>query len=390
MWAPGVRPDIGEELRSTRVALALAALIIASPAFAPALDRRPDCLGLAIAIDVSGSTRMHGFDQAREAVIDLLGKLRPCDTFSIIPFAEAKLDLRRWELTAETRDRALGEAAAFVRSLRPGGRKGDRYGHWTNLDEGLDAAMLALLREERTARGVVVLITDGISDPDPNHRPVDLDELARRIPSGPFSLYLIDLSGANVAGLDRAQLSEFAASVKPGRPLVIVPLEAAGMLLDPLSRVEEEERRPPRPEPARPGVALLGVAVAIGITLGVAAFLWRRQWGSHGEATGGRRPRRLLVVRANGNERRFGLPVSVTIGGAESDTICVRGARPRELQLEISGGGTGDFRQSGHRGGLYGSRAFTLSNGVSVVARIERLGLGHPGHRYFLGQGVPP
>lgn len=369
--------------------VSLAALLVTPGQAAEILERRPDCLNLVVGLDVSGSMRANGFPEAQEALIVLLRELRPCDSFTIIPFSETKLPDHGGELTAENRERVLREAEAFVRTLRPGGRKGDSYGHWTNLDEGADAVTLALLRQTSALRGVGVLITDGISDPDPIHPPVDLSNLAERLPKGDFSFYMIDISGAEVHGLEPADLGGTPAWAKLGTPLVVVPLEGVARLLPILREMEDRERKtasalqpPPDAIPAesRNWPWALGV---ISVVIGAAfiAVLALRQRGRAGAAA--TQTRRRVVVALGEEERRFEIPIRVTIGGAESDTIRVPRAKPAELVLRVAKDGTGDFRQGNERGGLYGGRSFALSVGAQVSVRIEAaIRPPQPEHRY--------
>ncbi len=365
------------------------AALLATPGLAAEIpERRPDCLNLAVGLDVSGSMRANGFPEAQEALITLLRELRPCDSFTIIPFSETKLPDHRGELTAENRERVLREAEAFVRTLRPGGRKGDSFGHWTNLDEGADAVTLALLRQTSALRGIGCLITDGISDPDPTHPPVDLSKLAERLPKGGFSFYMIDISGAEVRGLEPADLGGTPAWAKSGTPLIVVPLKGGARLLPILRDMEEQERKtasapppPPEaiPEPSRSWPWALGVIPAV-LGAGLIGALALRQRGRAGAAA--TQTRRLVIALGDG-DRRFEIPIRVTIGSAEGDTIRVPRAKPAELVLRVAKDGTGDFRQGKERGGLYGGRSFTLSAGTTVTVRIEAAARPQqPEHRY--------
>lgn len=351
--------------------------------FPPA--QRPDCLCLAIAIDVSGSMRGHGFDQAKEAIVSLLRELRSCDIFYLIPFAEIRLEGFRGELTAGNRDPVLAEAGAFVEALQPGGQREDIYGHYTNLDEGTDAAMLAVLRESGTRKGIVILVTDGVSDPDPLHRPVDLASLAERIPKEGFSLYLIDLSGRQVRGLEPTRIGEFPASSFPKAPLVVIPLQDAGGLLPLLRQVEEKERPAPPPSLARGSSPLPPPALkkarkdsgwpkalwflpipAIVLLAGALALRGRQR---QPDPT---RERQRLRVRVDHQEaQRYDPPITLTLGSGEEDTLRVAKAKPGELTLKVGAGGEGSFCHNGQQGGLYGSRQFVLSDGTRVDVRLE-------------------
>src|SRR5437867_1113409 len=320
-------------------ALAIAAAVFTPAAEAQVLNRRPDCLRVAVPVDVSGSMRPY-FREAQDALLDLLNSLRPCDSFHIIPFSETKLEGLSRELTPENRASVLAEAEAFVRRIRPGGRKGDAYGHWTNLDEGVDAATLALLREDDRRNAMIVLISDGLSDPDPQHKPVDLAELGRRVPRGALNLYLVDLSGHEIAGLERDQIGPFDVGRVANAPVVVIPLqrvEDLRLLLQELEnqgRAEEvqsaqeppsggEREEPPvKLRPLRYGLIWLLPLVMAAIIIVAATFLRRRRHTVEEP----RRPRRVLI-RLDGEERRYGLPATLTIGSGERDDIRVRGAK---------------------------------------------------------------
>lgn len=367
-------------------AFALAGVLLGPAAEGQVLDRRPDCLRVAVAVDVSGSMRQY-FAEAQGALLELLGSLRPCDRFHVIPFAETKLTGLSHELTIETRGTAIAEAESFVRGLRTGGRKGDAYGHYTNLDEGVDAATLVLLREDDGRKGMIVLISDGLSDPDPQHKPVDLAELGRRIPHGAFNLYLVDLSGGAIPGLEQGRIGSFDVGRVANTPVIVIPLRRVEDLrpllheLESQSRAEETQDIVRAPDPVEPRslwyelIWLLPLLTAIAIL----AFLIVRRRGAE---DAGPRTRRLLI-RTDTGEWRYGLPATITIGGGERDAIRVRGAREGELRLRVSPRGDGEFRLNADHGGFFGARQFTLSTGAGVEARVETpVSRVRMGHRY--------
>ena len=77
---------------------------------------------------------------------------------------------------------------------------------------------------------------------------VDLAELGRRVPRGALNLYLVDLSGHEIAGLERDQIGPFDVGRVANAPVVVIPLqrvEDLRLLLQELEnqgRAEEESR----------------------------------------------------------------------------------------------------------------------------------------------------
>lgn len=378
----------------TRILLAVAAslLLLAVPAGAADIrEGRGDCIKIAVPFDLSGSMKPY-LEPARDAVIQMLRTLRPCDVFIVLPFAETRLESFRRELTPGTRDKDLADAETFIRRLRTGGKKGDTFGHYTNLDEGIDAARLALLTETAVARGVIVLISDGLSDPDPQHRPVDRSKLGERVPKDGFNLYLVDLSGTGLADGEQQRIGEFTAAAPSSPAMVVIPITDATRLGELLRQLEQRERAaaapvaaesvvessaadapiapqqpeaPDEPRTISPLWWLLPVPCLLALS-----FVWLRRRKRREEPID---RRRVLHVSVDDREQRHALPAKLTIGGADRDSIRVPGARPRELRLRVDAHGNGSFRQNGTRGLFFGSRDFELSNKVQVRVRAEEL-----------------
>lgn len=203
---------------------------------------------IAFVFDVSGSMRKHGFNRAKEELVEYLRSLPEGTHFWIIPFSENEIEAFEGELTKTNRDAVLKEAESFIEGLEAGGKKGYSYGFFTNIDEGVDAGKLAVLQQPGPGRRSVVLISDGISEPDAYHRPVDVQKLAKKIPDS-VHLYLIDLAGDG--GQLPASWKTSIGSVKgfqaPQSTVVLIPV-AADNLKEMLSQLPVAKKAPTKPK----------------------------------------------------------------------------------------------------------------------------------------------
>ncbi len=171
-------------------------LLSLSLAIAPVIGASDgDTPVVAIGIDISGSMRQHGFKTACAELMKYLHQLKTETHLFIVPFAENDFEPFSATLTPSNRNTVLTEAQAFVNTLRPGGKRGDTWGFKTNIDEGIDACLLLAQGKPGGGKRTVVLISDGISDPDATHEPIDILALARKIPRS-TSIYLVDLSSS--------------------------------------------------------------------------------------------------------------------------------------------------------------------------------------------------
>jgi len=203
----------------------LAPMLLAHIVFAAGADESASYI--AYVIDVSGSMRAHGFERAKQELVASIQALPDGTRFWIIPFSENEMTPFSGELTEPNRAAVLARAEAFVNSLQTGGRRGDSYGHFTNIDEGINAGKLELLQQPGPGKRSVVMISDGISDPDAYHEPVNIQELGKRIPDS-ISLYLIDLTGegGHLPPAWKTSVGSVQGFQVPGSTILLLPCRA--------------------------------------------------------------------------------------------------------------------------------------------------------------------
>jgi hypothetical protein len=83
----------------------------------------------------------------------------------------------------------------------------------------------------------------------------------------------------------------------------------------------------------------------------------------------------MVLVQVGDIQRRFGIPVNVTIGGGRRDDFVVKGARKRELWVHISDDRQVFRHRKGFmrkdRGDIFRNRSFSLSPGIPVSVSLE-------------------
>jgi hypothetical protein len=203
---------------------------------------------VAIPFDVSGSMRKHGFNKAQNELVEYLRSLPEGTHFWIIPFSENEMPAFERELKEANRDAVLIEAESFIEGLEAGGRKGDSYGFFTNIDEGVDAGKLAVLQQPGPGSRSIVLISDGISEPDAYHSPVDVQKLTKRIPDS-IHLYLIDLAGdgGQLPAFWKTSIGKAQGFQAPQSTVFLIPV-AADNLKEMLSQLPVAKQEPTKPK----------------------------------------------------------------------------------------------------------------------------------------------
>lgn len=151
-------------------------------------------------LDTSGSMNKDGrFESARDVLVGEINEARPGDVLYIGHFDRDDHIDGRLAVDESGSKEDKGKLITKVRSLAP-------KGQWTNLDQPLKASK-AIMLDERTV-GKIIILSDGLSDPSPDHQPVDLAKIAEIVPqSWGWSIYLIGLS-QDIEGLFQAKSTE--------------------------------------------------------------------------------------------------------------------------------------------------------------------------------------
>lgn len=151
-------------------------------------------------LDTSGSMNKDGrFESARDVLVGEINEARPGDVLYIGHFDRDDYIDGRLAVDESGSKEDKGKLITKVRSLAP-------KGQWTNLDQPLKASK-AIMLDERTV-GKIIILSDGLSDPSPDHQPVDLAKIAEIVPQSlGWSIYLIGLS-QDIQGLFQAKSTE--------------------------------------------------------------------------------------------------------------------------------------------------------------------------------------
>jgi hypothetical protein len=148
-------------------------------------------------LDISGSMKKHGFENAKDVLVEHINATKPGDVIYVIAFHSNDYLIGRL---------AVGENNNKDREVlinRIQGLKAD--GLYTNIDEPLQAAKAFLLEERAPGKRRIVVLSDGISDPSPDHESVNLKTIAEIIPQAlGWNVYLVGLPD-DIAGLFQTQ-----------------------------------------------------------------------------------------------------------------------------------------------------------------------------------------
>lgn len=361
--------------------------------------QEPMPMYIALVLDVSGSMSTHGFDRAKEYVTEQLSKVYQGNISYLIPFAENAREKQIVRMSYEdTKSLKADAIEKQVMSLRADGK-------YTNFNEGINTAKLKLLEELGEAQRSIVLITDGISDPDPYHNSVNLGELAKRIPKDKFSFYIIDLSNGKYPGFSTKAIGKYLGYSDPGNNLTVFPVNEAGKIKGLLSELGTQKQVKPDTDESNKqekeinwrkllAIAIFGIVSIIIMALILADDRKRDRQQKLGKPilfegaevsppaseeketdTPKRKEPKMVYIKVGDTENRFGVPVKLTIGGGKSDDFRVDGALDHELAIYVAGDRQGFIHKKGvigkDKGQIYGSRSFSLKNGVSVSVKLE-------------------
>ena len=354
----------------------------------------------AYVLDCSGSMKQHGFAEAKEALIEKVKRIRRREVNYIIPFAENERQVLR-VVYEDILPPRLQAVESFIRELTADGQ-------YTNFDEGIDTAKLSLMREPGDASHNIMLLTDGISDPGPHHNEIKLDDLASRVPSGLFSFYIIDLANNEYPGLSTTTIGNFSGYSQPGSSLVVIPLQDAVRLGELFTELDKKaEKSPPvvdgiseqLPEKQEFPVwrsSYLVPLILLALILAVLLILRLRKSANLGPIlfegaevdtedndAEQKNKTRTVCIKVGGTERRFGIPVMLTVGSRKKDNFTVKDARRCELTVLVSEDKQFFRHRKGiirkDRGSIFRSRSFSLRDGTPV--RIDMQSDGQTLHR---------
>lgn len=221
----------------------LAVLLALSPAMVAA-DVLVFCL------DTSGSMQKQGrFDAAKSVLARHIRDARPGDVVYVIAFDSNDYPLGRLEVGEDGSPEAKEQLIATLQRLKARGR-------YTNLDQPLKAAKALLLEERAPGARKIVILSDGVSDPSPDHVKVDLTGIGQMIPQTlGWAVYIVGLPD-DIAGLFQTSAAETGLVLAPEEPHI------KGIALARFSRAKLEEAvttaktdvLPPLPAPAPPAV----------------------------------------------------------------------------------------------------------------------------------------
>jgi len=137
----------------------------------------------------------HGkFDAAKTVLAEQIREARPGDVISVIAFDSNDYPIGRIDVGEDGSPEAKEKLVAKIRGLKARGR-------YTNLDEPLQAAKAFLLEERAPGTRKIILLSDGLSDPSPDHTKLDLKGIAEMIPQElGWAVYMVGLPD-DIAGL---------------------------------------------------------------------------------------------------------------------------------------------------------------------------------------------
>jgi hypothetical protein len=184
---------------------------------------------LVFCLDTSGSMQKQGkFDAAKSALTRQIREAQPGDVIYVIAFDSNDYPIGRLDVGEDGSPEAKEQLIAKLQRLKARGR-------YTNLDEPLQAAKAFLLEERAPGARKIVILSDGVSDPSPDHSKVDLTGIGQMIPQTlGWAVYIVGLPD-DIAGLFQTQ--------PPDSGLVLAPEEPhiKGIALQHFSRARIEE-----------------------------------------------------------------------------------------------------------------------------------------------------
>ena len=153
---------------------------------------------------------------------------RPGDVVYVIAFDSNDYPLGRLEVGEDGSPDAKEQLIVNMQRLKARGR-------YTNLDQPLKAAKALLLEERAPGARKIVILSDGVSDPSPDHVKVDLTGIGQMIPQTlGWAVYIVGLPD-DIAGLFQTSAPETGLVLAPEEPHI------KGIALARFSRAKLEE-----------------------------------------------------------------------------------------------------------------------------------------------------
>jgi hypothetical protein len=141
--------------------------------------------------------KYHGFEAAKNVLIEHINATKQGEVIYVIAFHTNDYLLGRLAV-GENSNKDREALINRVKELKADGK-------YTNIDEPLQAAKALLLEERASGKRRIVVLSDGISDPSPDHEKVDLKTIAEIIPQElGWSVYVVGLPD-DIAGLFQTQ-----------------------------------------------------------------------------------------------------------------------------------------------------------------------------------------
>ncbi|MBI3911530.1 MAG: VWA domain-containing protein [Armatimonadetes bacterium] len=167
---------------------------------------------LVFCLDTSGSMQKQGrFEAAKSLLAQQIRETQPGDVIYVIAFDSNDYPIGRLDVGEDGSPEAKEQLLAKIQVLKAKGR-------YTNLDEPLQAAKAFLLEERAPGARKILILSDGLSDPSPDHSKLDLKGIAEMIPQTlAWAVYLVGLPD-DIAGLFQTQPLDIELVLAPEAP----------------------------------------------------------------------------------------------------------------------------------------------------------------------------
>lgn len=173
---------------------------------------------LVFCLDTSGSmNELRKIEAAKAGLIQQIEQAQPGDAISAIAFDTNDYAIGQAEIGEDGSPELKKGLIAKVAALKARGK-------FTNIDECVDAARSSLVFDRSPNAGgarKIIVLTDGISDPSPDHRRMDLRAISEMIPQEPgWGLYIVGLP-ADIAGFFQSDPQESGIVTNPENERIV-------------------------------------------------------------------------------------------------------------------------------------------------------------------------